>query len=401
MRYLFSTIGSRGDVQPLLAMANELAMRGHCTRFCVPPNFTAWIVAHGHECVSMGPDVELMAAMPLPATPRPRPTQDQLQQLATRAVREQFSVLQTAVEGCDAIIAGMVVQYAAPSIAEVHGLPYRFVAYSPATFPSAAHPPPKMIDQHPFDATEADNLQWQQAERERWQWLFGIAINDERSKLGLAPITDVKDYQFGTRPLLAADPLLAPAPVSPLDIQQHGAWILPDTRPLPDPVEHFLAAGPPPVYIGFGSMRTEAANARLLVAAAHALGKRVLLSSGWSKLAIDAGPTALLLGDVNHSALFPRVAAIVHHGGAGTTTAAAVAGTPQVVIPRNYDQPWWARRVQQLGIGVACSFHDGLTVDALAATLREGLAPEMAARAQALAPQLIRNGVQRAALTLP
>ncbi len=204
---------------------------------------------------------------------------------------------------------------------------------------------------------------------------------------------------FTDRPWLAADPALAPAfPLAGMEVVQTGAWMLSDQTPLPDDLENFLADGAPPIYLGFGSMRASEQTGRVLIEAARALGLRSILSQGWANLTpSDTGNDCLSIGDVNHEKLFPRVAAIVHHGGAGTTTTAARAGRAQVIIPHNYDQFYWAHRVQQLGVGVSGPMRDDLTVDALVQALRECLRPEVTTRAQALAGRMELHGARIAA----
>ncbi|MCX4902895.1 glycosyltransferase [Streptomyces sp. NBC_00878] len=160
----------------------------------------------------------------------------------------------------------------------------------------------------------------------------------------------------------------------------------------------FLEAGAPPLYVGFGSMPMRAATdaARVAVEAIRAQGRRVLVGRGWADLTIDEGDDCFAVGEVNHQALFRRVAAVVHHGGAGTTTAAAVAGPPQVVVPQMVDQPYWAARVAELGIGAA---HDGPTptFESLSAALKTALAPEIHARAATVAGMVRTDGATVAA----
>ena len=114
---------------------------------------------------------------------------------------------------------------------------------------------------------------------------------------------------------------------------------------------------------------------------------------------IDNGPDCLGIDEVNQQTLFKRVAAVVHHGGAGTTTAAARAGAPQVVIPQHYDQPYWARRVRELGVGTA---HATATpsVESLTAALDQTLQSEVAARARAVAAEMRGDGARIAARAL-
>src|SRR5205823_5215715 len=117
-----------------------------------------------------------------------------------------------------------------------------------------------------------------------------------------------------------------------------GAWILPDERRLASDIERFLDAGEAPIYFGFGSIRAPNDLNRAMIESARALGRRAIVSRGWAELALlDDKSDCLSIGDVNQQALFGRVAAVVHHGGAGTTHAAARAGAPQVVIPQHYD----------------------------------------------------------------
>jgi vancomycin aglycone glucosyltransferase len=136
------------------------------------------------------------------------------------------------------------------------------------------------------------------------------------------------------------------------------------------------------------------------IEAIRSQGRRVLISRGWADLAlIDDGDDCFVIGEVNHQALFPRVAAVIHHGGAGTITTAARAGTAQVVVPQIADQPYWAGRVADLGIGAA---HDGptATVESLSAALTTALAPETRARATAVAGTIRTDGTAVAAKLL-
>jgi vancomycin aglycone glucosyltransferase len=202
---------------------------------------------------------------------------------------------------------------------------------------------------------------WEQ-DAQRVNALYGEALNRHRAAIGLLPVDNVRDYVFTDQPWLAADPVLGPwREMTDLDLVQTGAWIRPDERSLPAELEPFRDAGEPPVYVGFGSMamHTSTDLARLAIEAIRAHGHRVLLARGWADLALtDDRDDCFAVGEVNHQALFARVAAVVHHGGAGTTTTAARAGAAQVVVPQIVDQPYWIARVAELGIGAA---HEGPT----------------------------------------
>jgi vancomycin aglycone glucosyltransferase len=154
------------------------------------------------------------------------------------------------------------------------------------------------------------------------------------------------------------------------------------------------------VYVGFGSMRAPKDAARVAIEAIRAQGHRALVAHGWADLAlIDNRDDCFAVGEVNQQQLFARVAAVVHHGGAGTTTTATRAGAPQVVVPQMADQPYFARRVAELGIGAG---HDGPTptTDSLSVALRAALTPETRARATAVAATIRTDGATVAATLL-
>lgn len=402
MRVLLSTIGSRGDVQPLVALASQLRALGQEVRLCVPPDFRDWIDSLGIPVTPIGPEVRAWAAGRLPATPT-QLSSDHRRQLAEASVATQFETITAAAQGCDMIVAATALQIAARSVAEMMGIPYVFAAYCPTVLPSAHHAPPPLPPlpgQTPAPAT-ADKRELWARDAERFTDLFGAALNSHRASMGLVPIRDVRSYMFTDRPWLAADPTLAPWP-DPADaaVFQPGAWILLDERPLSRELETFLETGEPPVYFGFGSSRAPQDLSQVMVQTARALGRRAIVSRGWADLSlVDNKPDCLTIAEANLHALFKRVAAVVHHGGAGTTTAAALAGAPQVVIPQRYDQHYWAQRIHHLGIGSAHA-PGTPTTDSLTSALEHTLQPDVAACAQSIATAVRRDGAQVAAQRL-
>ena len=230
---------------------------------------------------------------------------------------------------------------------------------------------------------------------------MGTILNSHRAALGLAPVSDVRSHIFGDQPWLAADSTLAPWPEpSDQSVLQTGAWILPDDSPLASELESFLDAGDPPIYFGFGSIRAPQDLSATMIASARALGRRAIVSRGWAGLSlVDDAVDCLAIGDVNQQALFTRVAAVVHHGGAGTTTAAARAGAPQVVIPQHYDQHYWARRVEELGIGSALGPGAPSAVS-LTTALEQALKRDVSTRARAVAGAMRGDGASVAARRL-
>ncbi|MFH8841906.1 glycosyltransferase [Streptomyces sp. NPDC017868] len=402
MRVLLMAYGSRGDVEPMLALGTALQALGAEVRVCAPPDFAELLDGVGIPLVPLGPSLRDMATKAVTETAKP--PVESLPERAARMVATTYQAVVTAIEGCDAVVATGLLPAAAAarSAAEELGIPYLFVAYFPTYLPSPHHPPLAWPGR-PLPPGVTDNrVLWDQ-NAEHLNALFGEAVNTHRSAIGLPPVDDVRDHVFTDRPWLAADPLLSPWPQpADLDVVQTGAWTRPDERPLPAELEAFLDAGEPPVYVGFGSMPVRDPHdvTRAVVEAARARGHRVLLSRGWADLALtDEDGDCFLVGEVNHQALFGRVAAVVHHGGAGTTTTAARAGVPQIVVPQMADQPYWAGRVAELGIGVS---HDGPTptFDSLSAALGTALTPDIRSRARELAAAIRTDGAAVAAKLL-
>ena len=137
-----------------------------------------------------------------------------------------------------------------------------------------------------------------------------------------------------------------------------------------------------------------------LIGAARAVGRRAIVSRGWADLdLIDREPDCIAIGDVDHHTLFPRVAAVVHHGGAGTTVTAAGAGVPQVIVQMFSDQPFWASRVHELGLGTSIPFTE-LTSERLASALHAAGSAAIAEEAALLVSRIVVDGAAVAARSL-
>jgi vancomycin aglycone glucosyltransferase len=139
MRILLSTIGSRGDVQPLVALGLQLKELGQEVHMCVPPDFRDWIEGLGMTVTPIGPELRSTAKTSSMATP---PTPEQVRQIMEGTVATQFETITTAAQGCDMVVGATALQIAAPSITEKMGIPYFFAAYCPAVLPSPHHAPP-------------------------------------------------------------------------------------------------------------------------------------------------------------------------------------------------------------------------------------------------------------------
>ncbi|HEY5285032.1 MAG TPA: glycosyltransferase, partial [Polyangia bacterium] len=321
-------------------------------------------------------------------------------------VAAQFELLSSLAKASDHVV-GASLAFAARSCAEHAGRPYHFIAFAPETFPSRYHPALGVRHQHL--PRWVNRMSWWAA-RKLDNWLLREALDRGRAGLGLPAITDALDhFVVPSRSLLATDAELAPAPP---DVQlpeaPTGAMLLDEPGHLPEAVEDFLAAGPPPIYIGFGSM-PDARPGRTreqLVEVVRRVGCRAILYAG------DCAPEGpktqverkdiLTVGSLPHALLFSRVALAVHHGGAGTSARVARAGIPQVILPHVLDQFPWSVRIAERGLGPRPLHKPRPSTGSLVAHIREALEnTNMQARAARLGRDLAgRDGADRVATIL-
>jgi vancomycin aglycone glucosyltransferase len=394
LRIALTSEGTRGDIEPLLELAERFRERGHEAFLCASPDFAKDAAARQLEFHAIGSSIREFMTEHAESLARGgvallRSTR---KYLAT-TLAAQFEQLPEAIRGADLII-GAGVQAAAASTAELFGIPYRYVAYCPSLLPSPEHPPVFL----PLSrSTPWLNRRLWSLSRIAFNLGMRPALNRQRRALGLPPVSDLLDHLLSARPVIAADPLLVTLPSHcALPFDQIPCLHAFDPHPLPAKLEAFLDSGPPPVYLGFGSMTDPdpAATTRILLDAVSKAGCRALISEGWAGLGAGAFPEGVMqLGTVSHPALFRRVAAVVHHGGAGTTTTAARAGVPQILVPHVLDQHYWAQRVQRLGIGAPPIRLSRLTADLLGDTIAATLDNELIAEhAQELGGRL-REGL--------
>lgn len=396
MRVIVAPFGSRGDFQPLLTLAVALHRAGHDVLLTTTRNFAAEAAAFGvptdataldaeayvREATASGGTLRALLKMARPETGR-------------QLISQMMETTLRLCRGADLIIGGGG-QFIAPTVAEKLGVPYLFVVYSPQLLPSSYHPPFSVpwLGLPPW----GNRFMWRLYER-TLRFLLGGFINHERRQLGLEPVRDfLRYFSPPDNAVVAADPELAVVPPDvALARPLTGALHLEDERPLPAELEAFLGAGAPPIYVGFGSMGDAhpERTSRAIIEGVRASGRRLILSSGWAALGNAAeqakliGEDVITVGSVSHRLLFPRVAAIVHHGGAGTSGAALRAGRPQLVVPHLFDQFQWGQWVARAGVGPEPLPKRRLTSDRLAAKLGEILRDERyAARADDLSQRV-------------
>lgn len=351
--------GSRGDVQPFIALAYHLHQAGVRVRIAANEDFAALIQSYGLDYVSLGSNVQAMVNTPEgQAMIHTGNTITALRYFMTQAQRHVDAVQWAAWQACqesDALIYSGIAMSGAP-IAEKLGIPSMPVFMIPA-YPTRHLPVP----QGNLPNWPVLNAAFYEIFLEICWLLFRNSINRFRTRrLGLLPepwgykhlLTDPR-----TPILLAYSEHILPRPADwPAHIHICGYWFLPpppNWTP-PDDLVTFLEAGSPPIYIGFGSMadRNAEAKTRAILEAITQTGQRAILVKGWGGLdSAELPKNIFMIDSIPHAWLFDYVSMVIHHGGAGTTAAGLRAGIPNILIPHFADQFFWGHRIHQLGVG--------------------------------------------------
>ncbi len=361
MKITLFAAGSRGDIQPCLALCRGLQQAGYHVRLAAPQDFADFIQQHQVEFYPLRGDVQQIMAgdtgRDFMETGGANPVK------SIRAVRKMIAPIimsmaadaHAACRDADALICLGVFSAFGQSIAEALRIPIIHLEPTPL-LPTRAFPAPSWPLQRNLGALHnfSSGMAMLQV---IWLW-YRPFVNPFRQALGLSPYRSARFYRaLQSTPMLGAySPRIVPPPADwPAGHHVTGYLFLDDQdnwQPPPE-LQAFLAAGDPPVYIGFGSMsgRNPQRFAALVLEALAQSGQRGLLLSGWGGL--RAGPvpdSVFVLESAPHSWLFPRMAAVVHHGGAGTTAESLRAGVPSVIVPFVLDQPFWAARLKALGL---------------------------------------------------
>ncbi|KAL8694582.1 MAG: hypothetical protein Q9218_000764 [Villophora microphyllina] len=439
LNVVIQVVGSRGDVQPFVALGKVLKEEyGHQIRLATHPTFRSFIEENGLEFFSIGGDPsELMAFMV--KNPGLMPGMDSLKSGDVGKRRKgMYEIVQGCWRSCieigdgtgipasddhleflpsseqskeqsldlsrsssakpfvaDAIIANP------PSFAGVHcaeklGIPLHLMFTMPWS-PTQAFPHPLAnIQSSNADQSITNFMSYALVEMMTWQGLGDIINRFREKSLGLEPVSLMWAPGMASRLRIPYTYCWSPALIpKPKDWGSHisiaGFYFLslasqftPDSE-----LTAFLEAGPPPVYIGFGSIVVDDPNAmtELIFDAVKQTGQRALVSKGWGGFGanqLEVPPDVFMLGNVPHDWLFQHVSCVVHHGGAGTTAAGIAAGKPTVVVPFFGDQPFWGSMVAKAGAGPWPIPYKQLTADKLAAAIMEALQPNALQKAQAL-----------------
>lgn len=431
--------GSRGDVQPFIALGQTLRdpPYNHRVRICTHPVFKDFVEENGLEFFSIGGDpAKLMAYMV--KNPGIIPSLDSIKagDIGQRKA-ELAEMLEGAWRACttagdgitkidldkmagedvllslpppfvaDAIIANPPT-YAHIHIAEKLGIPLHLMFTMPWS-PTGEFPHPlAQMDASKVDARIANALSYKRMELLTWTGLADIVNHFREKTLMLDAVNSAWGYRLFPRLKVPFTYCWSEALIpKPADWGPHitvsGFFFLPlasSYKPSPE-LEAFLNAGPPPVYIGFGSIVVDDPEAltQMIFDAVKISGIRALVSKGWGNVGGSSPPqNVFLLGNVPHDWLFPRCSAVVHHGGAGTTAIGVALGKPTVIVPFFGDQPWWAGMIYRAGAGPEAVPFKKLTAEKLAENITRALEPDILAKAHELSMKIKdENGMANAA----
>ncbi len=414
MKIVIFTIGSRGDVQPFLALAVGLQQAGHQVTLVAPSDFTEWIQSQGVSAHPVRFNVQEWLKQPetqaVIKSGNPvrgfRMVREFMRTGMTEALNEFWQAAQTA----DFVVQTLGGQ-GGVEVASQRGIPMAFAFLQPFV-PTRAFPSFFINALGPLRLPLSGGYNYlTHVLMDRVMWLtYGNATNQWRAaRWGLPPWGSFAAMRharrrFGTPWLFGYSPHVLPKPPE-WDKTDHltGYWFLesPSEWQPPADLVRFLESGPPPIYIGFGSMSDDDPErlTRLTVHALELTGQRGVLATGWGGVAqLTTSASVFCLEAAPHAWLFPRMAAVVHHGGAGTTGAGLRAGVPNLITPFALDQYAWADVVVKLGVGPRAAEVKKLTAEKLAGAINIVVNDaSLRARAAALGEKIrAENGVTRA-----
>lgn len=399
------TWGTDGDILPFLALGHGLAQAG------LPVSVAATSV-DGKDYTALGESLGIAVHMTagqavdsidLYALTRIAHPFFELKALLQTCYDPFVEAMATASESlceeCDMVI-GHPLCHTLLTAAQQTGVQRAVVALSPLTVPTAT-----CIPQGANLGRWANAAIWKLGDRVMTHTLFATAC-EQRSAAGLPPLSSLIGQLFNsdTLTLLAFSPQLWKTPTDlPSHCHEVGFLNMPSEKmpPVGEDLQRFIASGPPPVYMTFGSCSKfkRDRDLALMAEAARLSGHRAIIQmEGNAPGTLPGNTDVFISGRTDHAAIFPQCAAIVHHGGAGTTQAALLSGRPSVVVAHAYDQPDWGRRLRQAGVAGRTLHRRNATPGQLAkAMIAASGSSEMRSTAEHLSARMrTENGVQTA-----
>ncbi|KAH7416725.1 glycosyltransferase family 1 protein [Cadophora sp. MPI-SDFR-AT-0126] len=419
LNVVIQIVGSRGDVQPFLALGNELRAAGHRVRIATHDVFRDFVRESGLEFFPIGGDPSaLMAYMVKNPGIIPK-----FETIMSGEIAQKRKMVYKMLQGCwrsciepdpetNIPFVAEVIIANPPSFAHVHcaqalGVPLHLMFTMPWS-PTKAFPHPLAdIKQSDADLHTTNYLSYGLVELMTWQGLSDIINLFRKKSLGLdsVPMTmgpgiaETLQVPF----TYCWSPAFVPKPLDwPNYIDVCGFFFREEPSFTPDDeLDTFLRSGPPPVYIGFGSIVMDDAEkmTSILLAAVRACGVRAIISRGWSKLGTGAhDPNVLFLGDCPHEWLFKHVSCVVHHGGAGTTACGLLNGRPTTIVPFFGDQAFWGQMIATARAGPQPIHHTRLNENNLTQAIQYCLTQEAVNAAKEISRKMKAEfGVQTAA----
>jgi UDP:flavonoid glycosyltransferase YjiC (YdhE family) len=407
MRIAIVATGSRGDVEPYVALGKGLNKAGYSVRLITHQNFGTLVKSNGLDFWSIESNVQDIAqSKEMSERIEKGSFLSVMAQMKKEAERGAINMAETGLDACkdaDLILAGVGGLYVGIDLAEKFNLPLVQAYYIPF-LPTKAYPS-FLFAKLPSLGGYANRLSHHIVRQIMWQ-SFKSADKKARKILGLpnAPFWGpyknkrLKDslVLYGVSPQV-----IEPAADAGTNVCTTGHWFLepePDWQP-PQELVDFIEAGPAPVYVGFGSMSSKnpKQTTDLILEAFKETKQRAIMLSGWGGLDKKGLPDSVFMVDsVPFSWLFPRMAAVVHHGGAGTTALGLRAGVPSIIIPFFADQPFWGSKVAKLGAGPKPIPRRKLTAKRLAESIEMALTDQTLRQNAAKIGSAIRseNGVK-------
>lgn len=399
-RITMLTYGSRGDVEPFIALGIGLQKAGHSVRLAAPAPYAPLIETYGlaFEPIEGNPGELTRAFADRAGLSAPRMIARMMEHVLPLA-EETFRAAEKAAQDADLIVHSFLMTDAGHTLARSRGVPDVSAQFFPVFLPTTA-----------FSAVALPDLPLGPIYRRATHSLttavfrYGSRLLYRRVRARATGLPRLATWPFQstdgdpTPVLLAYSPHILPKPPDwPTWAHVTGYWQLPppDGWAPPDALLRFLESGPVPIYFGPGSMRSRHMGQllRSVVASCRAHEQRVVLGTSPKSLDAELGSGDVFYAEgIPHRWLFPRMRFILHHGGAGTAGAAARAGVPSTAIPFSADQAFWSRRIHQLGVGPAAPSARRLTRNAVEGILQEALTnPAYARRAGDLRAKLLRE----------
>lgn len=405
MQVVILATGTRGDVQPYVALGLGLKAAGHQVRFVSSRTFGDFVCDRGLAFHPLSVDVKQVLNSEegteiLQKGSNPIQFLRLYRKLMQPYIERQLQESWQACQGADALIYSPL-SFGCTSFGEKLRVPHFLAKIQPVgetrAFPSPVTPPGIKL------GGLYNLLTYKMVRLASKRTLTPPVKEWLQAHLDISPAQSWRQLRYQKAQLFGFSNFVVPKPYDwPANWHVTGYWVLeqPQHQASSDLVK-FLAAGPPPVYIGFGSMKSRSPQ-QLTQLALNALalsGQRGVLLTGWGGLSqIDVPETVHVVDSAAHDWLFPQMAAVVHHGGSGTTAASLRAGVPTVITPFVADQPFWGDRIYKLGVGPAPIQQKKLTAKTLATAISEAVSnPEYKSRSQHLSQKVnAENGVERA-----